>query len=169
MSKELECFKRIKNLLVCVDYEKDIVKSVNEIIPKSCDKVEQALERLESIDNSSLNEALIDLEKIKIGFGCDMAYYDLNLEYETVKQALIKSQDLEKENELLKGQMKCLTEVVTEFQKILSIIKKKDVDIYILQSCETLEEYNSKIVHIVGETRELTQEEFELLKRCFTS
>ena len=165
MSRELECFKRIKNLLVCTDYEKDTVKSVNEIVPRSCYKIEQALQRLDSIDNATPNEALIDLEKIKIGFGCDMAYYNLNLEYETVKQTLLKARDLEKEIDKLKGQMKYLTEVITDFQKILSIVKKKDVDIYILQSCETVDEYNSKIVHIVGETRELTKEEFELLKR----
>jgi len=169
MSRELECFKRIKNLLVCTDYEKDTVKSVNEIVPRSCYKIEQALQRLDSIDNANPNEALIDLEKIKIGFGCDMAYYNLNLEYETVKQTLLKARDLEKEIDKLKGQMKYLTEVITDFQKILSIVKKKDVDICILQSCETVDEYNSKIVHIVGETRELTQEEFEPVKRYFAS
>lgn len=52
-----------------------------------------------------------------------------------------------------------------EMEKVLEIIKKKDVDIYILNSCKTVEEYNSKIVHIIGETRELTKKEFELLKR----
>ena len=50
--------------------------------------------------------------------------------------------------------------------KALDIIKEKDVDIYILNHCKTVDEYNSKIVHIIGEIRELTQEEFDLLKRC---
>lgn len=52
-----------------------------------------------------------------------------------------------------------------EQEKVLEIIKEKDVDIYILKSCKTVDEYNSSIVHIVGETRELTEEEFDLLKR----
>lgn len=48
--------------------------------------------------------------------------------------------------------------------KTLEIIKEKDVDIYILRNCKTVDEYNSKIVHIVGETRELTEDEFDLLE-----
>lgn len=48
--------------------------------------------------------------------------------------------------------------------KALEIIKEKDVDIYILRKCKTVDEYNSKIVHIVGEIRELTEDEFNLLK-----
>jgi thiamine monophosphate synthase len=48
--------------------------------------------------------------------------------------------------------------------KALEIIKEKDVDIYIFQRCETVDKYNSRVIHIVGETRELTQEEYDLLK-----
>lgn len=55
-------------------------------------------------------------------------------------------------------------EQVEKSLNALEIIKEKDVDIYILRKCKTVDEYNFKIVHIVGETRELTEEEFELLK-----
>lgn len=48
--------------------------------------------------------------------------------------------------------------------KALEIIKKKDIDIYLFQFCKTFNEYNSSVVYITGETRDITQEEFTLLK-----
>lgn len=35
-----------------------------------------------------MSKELEALEKIKDSFGCDMSYYGLSLEYETIKQAL---------------------------------------------------------------------------------
>lgn len=43
MSKELKSFNRIKNFQVVVDYEKDEVKTINELLPASCNAVETAL------------------------------------------------------------------------------------------------------------------------------
>lgn len=96
MTKELEALKRIKNLQVCIDYEKDIVKSVDEILPNYCNKVEQAL-------------------------------------------------------------LKAL-----EQEKVIEIIFKKRVSMFLLKCCKDLESYNySKFNHF----EKLTQEEFNLLKR----
>lgn len=44
--------------------------------------------------------------------------------------------------------------------KALEIIKKKTVDIWLIQNKKTLKQYNS----MVDESRQLTEEEFELLK-----
>lgn len=54
--------------------------------------------------------------------------------------------------------------------KALEIIKKKNVDVFFLRnSCDTVEEYNEEInnntmYYCYDNCRELTQEEFELLK-----
>lgn len=140
--------------------------------------VEQALHRLESIDNANSSEALEILDDFKNGLvnkeiGMVMfQQYWFFTQIEKVKQALLKAQeqelhnggrlpnkeilslkqcveqckdkpilyisetygnkyivpqkeldDLTKEKELSKGQMKYLTEVVSEFQKIVRIIK----------------------------------------------
>lgn len=123
--------------------------------------IEKELERLEAIDNANPIEALKCLERIdntlclnnikgKLEFGIDTEEHTdcdsvigMTEDLETIKQSLLKAQEQE---------------------KVLEIIKEKDVDIYILQKCKTVDEYNSKIVHIVGETRELAEEEFNLLK-----
>ena len=60
---------------------------------RDIETVKQVLTKLDSIDNSNPSEALDSLEKIKNAFGCDMAYYELNLEYEIVEKTLIKSQE----------------------------------------------------------------------------
>lgn len=46
--------------------------------------------------------------------------------------------------------------------KALEIIKKKTVDIWLIQNKKTLKQYNS----MVDESRQLTEEEFSLLKEC---
>lgn len=43
INKELKAFNRIKNFQVVVDYEKDEVKTICELLPFSCKKVENAL------------------------------------------------------------------------------------------------------------------------------
>ena len=97
-SEALESLKRIKNIQVCIDYEKDIIKSVNEMLPNSCDKVEQSL---------------------------------------------IKSQEQE---------------------KVLKILKERQVNIALLVTVRDVEEYNFYIPYEEFE-KYLTQEEFDLLKR----
>jgi hypothetical protein len=172
MSKELETLEKLKEHL---KYERIDNLSNTEYY----DILNQALHRLESIDNAEPSEALECLEEI--GFAplnecCGSPYTRISNEYEedynTIKQALLKAQeqelhnggrlpnkeilslkqcieqckdkpilyisetygnkyivpqkeldDLTKEKELSKGQMKYLTEVVSEFQKIVRIIK----------------------------------------------
>ena len=100
-------------------------------------------------------------------------YFDK--EFNIVKQALLKAQGNARSEEILQkyyqegitlDSVRELKQERDNYKKVLEIIKEKDVDIYILNHCKTVDEYNSKIVHIIGEIRELTQDEFDLLKRC---
>ena len=124
--------------------DKEQVVALNEIL-EDINAEKTKLQRLEAIDNANPSEALECLEKIKDGFGCDMAYYDLNLEYETVEQALLKAQEQE---------------------KVLSIIKEKKVDVCELKICideydDSLYQYNKRNI----EQFKLTPEEFDAVKR----
>lgn len=77
---------------------------------------------------------------------------------------------LENENEPVSKrilQAKC-----EEQEKVLEIIFEKNVDVYVLKTCINLEHYNSEIrlknqnnTYSYEIWYELTQEEFELLKR----
>ena len=154
------------------------------------DIIKQALQRLESIENANPSEALETLKDMLIGNGINDSINDYvdNLIL-PIKQALLEFRRLDlslrlpdeqssshftyKNKNLVCMQLAKYSELMNAFleyekaqeqEKVLEIIKKKDVDTYILRNCKTVEEYNSKIVHIVGETRELTQEEFDLLK-----
>ncbi len=141
MSKEY--LEALKELCEFVNYCDEANEDVGVI--------EEALQRLESIDNSNPSEALEDLEnmvdtflvenKNKIEFN-KVNNYDCELleerrkDLESYKQALLKAQ---------------------EQAKVLEIIKKKNVNITSLKAYD-LEEYN-----MVYENK-LTQEEFDLLK-----
>ena len=50
-----------------------------------------------------------------------------------------------------------------EQDEVLDIVKEKDVDMYSLRRCETVEEYN--IHFVIDEYQKLTQDEFVILKR----
>lgn len=121
MSKEyLEAFGRIT---LHTEYDNDgSYDSLN--FEDDCKLVDEALERLESIDNSNPSEALECLEKLKGMEISSMPFSDeygtqevdlndirkvgsqLNTDFReytaTIKQALLKAQEQEKENELLK-------------------------------------------------------------------
>lgn len=121
----------------------DIIELLYDVygVPSGiCEQIKNMVQRLESIDNAKPSEALECLERLN---------YHTTLEYQDSKEYYIARQYIHK---------------AQENEKTLSIIKEKDVDIYILKNCKTVDEYNSKIVHIVGETRELTKEEFDLVK-----
>lgn len=128
-SEATESFKRIKNIQVCVDYEKDIFKNVNEMLPKSCYSVEQALQRLEAYDNE-LNEFK------ELPFEMKLKLFKDNLIIETI------------------------LDECTRNEKVLDIIKKKDVDIQRLMKCINVATYNNGL----PKNRQLTQEEFDTLK-----
>ena len=140
-----------------------------ELLTEVTDALNELL-KYKQMDNSNPNEALECLEEVKGyrtgGINSVEVYLEETENYDVIKKTLIKEQELEKENEILKGQMKYLTEVVTEFQKILKIIKEKNVDIWLLKSCLTLELYNFSITKMDNcKVFNLTQEEFDTLKR----
>ena len=98
MSKELEALKRLRQETCPATYMADFDKN------ECCDVIEQALNRLESIDNANPSEALETVDKILGYFGKaqveTMTLSKCNVL--TIKQALLKAQEQEKENELLK-------------------------------------------------------------------
>ena len=106
------------------------------------DVIEKALQRLETIENANPNEALKCLEKLEIQITNRII---LNEEEQlnfcnTIKQALLKAQEQE---------------------KVLKILFEKNVTIFWLKECKSLEEYN----YNTADYMKLTQEEFDLLKR----
>ena len=124
--------------------------------------VQLAIDKFKQIDNINPSEALEFLKQQAIAFErSELAIKVANGNYDSIKQALLKSQEQEKENDILKGQVKYLTEVVIEFQKIHRIIFEKNVSIFWIKECKSLEEYNYNVVDYM----KLTEEEFELLKR----
>ena len=131
-SKELEALNEVRenlDLEGCLDF-------INE---KRITDIKQALQRLESIDNTNPSEALECLEKVEL-LTCDFEWYKDNIN--TIKQALLKAQEQE---------------------KVLKIIKEKNVNTLLLELAENLEEYNERIVP----NGKLTEEEFDTLKRYF--
>ena len=66
---------------------------------------------------------------------------------------------------ILEKGFKALEYKAKQQEKVLEIIKEKDVDMYSLRRCKTSEEYNEHFA--IDEYQKLTEEEFDLLKRCF--
>ena len=110
--------------------------------------IKEALQRLEAIDNAKPSEALECLEETKkiIHNYISNGDWDNKIlpKLDIVKQALIKSQEQE---------------------KVLKIIKEKEVNMQVFNQCEDVEVYNN--VYKKQKDRQLTEKEFELLKRCF--
>lgn len=182
MSKEyLEAFKNLKQ---------ELYYSPNQIpdVDKWHETIEQALQRLESIDNAEPSEALECLEKtISPLLEPILAEYEDDLSdkitanYFALKQTLIKSQRQEEDIIHYKGTIAnlrrdnaLLKELNAEYKKVLDIIKEKRVNIEYLRQSHNVREYNSKITVIIdgikyakSEARKLTEEEFKLLKRYF--
>ena len=110
------------------------------------DTIKQALQRLESIDNSKPSETLEILDDFKNGLvnkETGMIMFNqvwFKNQIDTIKQALLKAQ---------------------ENEKVLEIMKDKWVNVAVLIHSKTVEEYNSNAYTPYN----LTQEEFDLLKR----
>lgn len=145
MSKEyLEAFKNLKQ---------ELYYSPNQIpdIDKWHETIEQALERLEAIDNANSNEALKCLEYI--GEACyieagdaeeDCTLYAKNyIGYDTIKNYILKAQ---------------------EDKKLLKVIDEKNVDILDIRKSKTVDDYNTAISYSNLNRKELIQEEFDTLK-----
>lgn len=144
MSKELECLEKLGTHRI--EYKEGFELGFTKTMPfKNTTEykiIKQSLQRLEAIDNSNPSEALEDLEQLaemadKCWVSCDVHKWK-----NTIKQALLKAQVQE---------------------KVLEIILKKCVDIdYLKNDCHfVLVLYNK----IMEDSKQLTQEEFELLKR----
>lgn len=121
----------------------------------------EALEYLEHIKENDFNMIIATYPPLA-------AYNGVTKDemFDKIEQELIKAQEQERENKLLKDQNKYLAEVVTEFQTIFTIIYEKNVDIKYLKDCKTVEEYNKYCDDITDE-KPLTQNEFDLLKKIF--
>ena len=180
MSKEyLEAFKNLKQ---------ELYYSPNQIpdIDKWHEIIEQALERLESIENAEPSEAIKHMEficKILKEKGIDVKWV-FKEDYTTIKQALLKLQELANENELLKAFIADCEKGDTPLKSALfrekkenaelkkkarafEIIKEKRIDIESFYSSFIERDFNydfySSFYGSYGRDK-LTKEEFNLLK-----
>ena len=142
MTKEyLEAFRGFKNGMI-TDNAICITKSYFE---NKFPIIEQALQRLEAIDNANPSEALKELKILYDEIHPIDNIGILNIHFNNIEQSLIKSQEQE---------------------KVLEIIFEKNVDVWQLKQCD-FERYNFWIrVYWSDFRKELTEEEFEILKRC---
>ena len=82
-----------------------------------------------------------------IAFNTQINGMNFGDELRTIEQALLKAQEQE---------------------KVLEIIEEKKVDIGLLKRSENWLDYYTRVKHKIGKDTELTEEEFDLLKRIFT-
>ena len=170
----------------------DIILYLNASEPKGlyCENIEtiqQALQRLEAIDNVKPSEALEAFGRITLHteYDNDSHYDSLHFEDDCklVDKALERLEQIDNANP--SEALKCLEDLycepvdyrsndkandyetikqallkVEKEHKALEIIKEKLVDVFKLYNCKTIEEYNQ------AQYRDcmLTQEEFNLLK-----
>jgi len=173
MSKELDAFNRITETYGKTN---SLEGTYDDFLI-----IKKALQRLEAIDNTKPSEALKDLEKLG-HLDLYESYINLKVnevdEFGIIKQALVKAQEQEKENDVLLGenddlytelafcekQYKETIEYAKKCTKLLKLINEKNVDVrYFKQQCNTLNDYN--YCQLFGD--ELSQEEFDLLKEYF--
>ena len=138
----MDCLRKQDKDNKAILYEGRHLKKV--ILPY--EEYQKMCQRLEAIDKSNPSEALEILLKAKqerLIFWGRLLDND-KIFFETLEPALLKSQEQE---------------------KVLKVIKKKKVDIWQLKQCD-FERYNFWIRAYYSDFRkELTQEEFDLLKR----
>ena len=180
MSKELEILNKMIEKVEFTD--KDFYWEIRN----SYAKVEQALQRLEAIDNASPSEALNELEMLHdcstamqelpssnwIEYAENEAELDLKLYfgYEHIKEALIKAQEMQEDIIHYKGTIDnlrrdnaLLKDIKNEQEKVLDIAVKKGVDFDLLRTCNNEHEYNKEVCYSLQFM--LTKEEFDLAKR----
>jgi len=144
--------------------EKTFIKKTYEYLQKYAISRKEQLalqQRLESIDNSSPSEALNDLQVIENNIIYILSDCDINdevcqcLEYAkskmpTIKQYILKAQEQEIEN--------------AKYKKVFELVKEKGVDISIIMSTKTVEEYNGFIQYC---NSNLSEAEYNSLKEMF--
>ena len=207
MNKELEELKKaleyMKTLFECwknlaekanletkeIELEKYVFEENYDIIKNYILKTQEKKVNTNIIDNymafknNDINssEALKCLEKLghlDLYESCNDLKVNEVAEFSFVKQALIKAQEIEEDNDVLLGenddlytelafcekQYKETIEYAKKCTKLLKLINEKNVDVrYFKQQCNTLNDYN--YCQLFGD--ELSQEEFDLLKECF--
>ena len=139
MSKELEALKRLRQETCPATYMADFDKN------ECCDVIEQALKRLEAIDNSNPSEALEILDDFKnglinkeIGMVMFQQYWFFN-QIEKVKQALLKEQEpkhyLKWEDLEFKEKTSRIEVKLNETLYILSYVKRQYLDfVYLINN-----------------------------------
>lgn len=138
MTKELEA---LETLFASYNY----YGNYQQVI-EARETIEKALKRLEAIDNANPSEALESLDKLNKLLNYVNIYKIAKIEKDvnTIKQSLLKAQEQE---------------------KVLEIIFEKKVDMYMLNDLGTLEDYNEWVLKKYGTYYQITQEEFNFLKR----
>lgn len=172
MSKEyLEAFNRIEQ-------EVDGCMYIYHIEENDINIVKKSLLELQAIKEANPSEALRCLNKLDNSnyFFSKPTPEDKVNEiancFKIVKQALLKAQEQEEDIIHYKGTIAnlrrdnaLLKELNAEYKKVLEIIFEKNVDILALKIYDNVEDYNENLIW--DSQKDLTQEEFELLKRWF--
>ena len=167
-SEALECLEKLFNEYkeLCLDtgsnehiyQECNLTSPYNTIKQALLKAQEKEKEKLlfKNIHNTKVKTPLVSIfegiskdERFKF---TEHIYYH----WEEMKEALEdKNHELEKENAELKAKAQ-------KEHKALEIIKEKEVNMQVFNQCEDVETYNK--VYIKQKDRQLTQEEFSLLK-----
>lgn len=141
MSKELEDFNRI---METYGNTNSLEGTYDEFLT-----IKKALQELQAIKNSKPSKALEKLEKIG-HLALYESYNELQVneveEFNFVKQALLKGQEQE---------------------KVIKILSKKQIYLDFIYWYNTCEEYNNNRAYCGVTCNELTEEEFDLLKKWF--
>ena len=145
---------------------------VENPLKEEIDIVNNALLELKAIKEANPSEALeclIGLEKEIIQRDGRITDF-LKIKFNIIKQALIKAQGNARNEEILQkyyqegitlDSVRVLKQERDNYKKVLNIIKEKNVDIYELQECKNVEQYNKKCDYW---GIQLIEEEFDLLK-----
>lgn len=187
----LECIESLENLFKYYkkDSEFNYQLSVSDspfntlkkfLMSKLCDEAVKPSEALKyvigkivDLEDDLQHYTMVEKDKCKEFFIRE----DLK-QLATVKQALLKAQEMEKENAELKKKIEYQQysfdkskEMIKQFieqEKVLEIIREKGVILSTLEYSQTVEDYNNAILFSKPSAYEmckLTQEEFKLLKR----
>lgn len=145
---------------------KELPYIIVDIIKNNCSQevINLILQNLNTLDNTNSGEALKWLEHtgeqwVEHGIYDDVVQYKETQAYREIKQALIKEQTIEREN--------------AELKEVFKIISEKNVDILAIKESKTLEDYNRNAWEVEhyskckGYRLQLTQEEFDLLKKYY--
>ena len=136
-------------------------------------KGKQALTELKAIKEAKSSEAMESLERIDKEYAT-IEHEDFKICFNTIKQALLKAQEQEKENKVLKACIKDweddyehLKFALEKKEKALDIIKNKKVNMYHIWVFDNYQQYKEHYpfseYHAIEDM--LTFEEFDLLKK----